>query len=932
MLTHLSSGNLVRLAQGGGWEAHAAAALLGLGYAAFAPLADVPGSVPTFYLAVGHWMQGDESRAIALLERLPELECASRLLSLICRSRIEILSFLPESRRQPHMLADADKFDSKFKLRNISFGAEDVPNRPNADIHQFYDRAAVPDFLICEMVEWHVLPRNLQEFPAPLIGHTSDFDLYPQTLLPYLRLFDVMLSLGDTEWHGTQKLLPPERCIVFPDMVSVENTSQLNDAARLIDFVQTNTVFSPIHRDKESVLKRVLDTPGLKYFLHNGALNAVAYQRLLQQSKLTLSFIRNAESIPSRAMEALAAGACCLLPKESVLHLYVPPGHGLLIADPADTAGIQRGVLAITRLEEERYRLEACRGARLVREHFSAGRVGSRYLRFCTVMAALATRAPRTEVPTAQSRHVVAIGYLPAGGRADVIDAMRVSNELLIAAKENPTYRRLNERARNAVMDYNLAARMTRKPLDDRLLRQALADFSEAMADAPDALAPAFNFVRVAFHFGTPNDKVKAETVAREILAVPIGSWRLDFEDDLLPYDFMASFANTRALVGLLLAWAQGSPTARGDIVRVVLAGVHFYLGWRTGNAESFRHSILLDDNFVEARLAYCHALLGSEHAADAAIAAVEMEALATQYAATGEVGYLLARARRAIGVPSASPLELSAVDMTADYYNDFPALAKAERRFFADSDCQIFRRASGRPEISLIVADRHLNWSAALRTLVEQRSAKSAMEVVHVERFAAVGDVALGWADVAVQDLAAPGIVTHFGRSFTQGFLEASGDILFFAEGLNGASPEALSQVSCYLKQASEDAAAGLIVVYACRAAGTSEPAMQWIALRRRDFLTLGGFDNSFICQGFRGGIRELLWRAGNREMRLVDLVDGTIAPASWLSDLPLCDNDVTRTAIGVIADQNWQDPNRTTPLWPAPSVKAMAVALGIG
>ena len=183
----------------GDWRTHAALGLCGRTGPALHGLAALNDPQSRFHEWVIRSIDGDEAAAIRLLAPL-ENEHADNLLRLIRKPRISILSQLSwfRSTHGPHNVLLGGEKDPKFEIRNISFAPGDLPNRPNADIHDYYDSADPPDLYLAEMIEWHVIPPNLQELPCPSIRQTGDYDLHIQMILPWLRLFDEVLITDAT--------------------------------------------------------------------------------------------------------------------------------------------------------------------------------------------------------------------------------------------------------------------------------------------------------------------------------------------------------------------------------------------------------------------------------------------------------------------------------------------------------------------------------------------------------------------------------------------------------------------------------------------------------------------------------------------------------------------------------------------------------------
>lgn len=927
----LPHGNLAELARsaGNGWWVGAARGFLSIDAVVQLQLIGESNPHACFALAAAHWIGGDTKAAAALLAGLPNHRSARRLAALIAQPQIDVLSFFPQDRKQPHQLALAGAADGKFQLRNVSFAPGDLANGPDADIRNFYTDGRPPDFVVAEMVEWQLLPRNLRACPAPLIGHTSDFDLHIQSVLPWLQQFDALLTVGDSEWAKLAALIGPEHCLVYPAVFSVEPEELPPPGVRSIDFVLTQTVFSSSHRDKEAVLKRIIEVPGLDYVLHNGNMPLGSFQRLLQASKLTLSFIRHPESMPTRAMEALAAGCCCLIPPSSTLHLYVPPEHGLVPVDFDDPAALEHAILAVTRNELVRYQEAARRGAALMRSRFSATEVGTRYLRFLTVLAAVIGDAPvRRPAPELllQKHHACWLGPKPDNGKIETMAALRASNLELGTAL--PEERRFNEAGRDAVLNYELFARRQRAPSSPELAAASLEAFRLAIAVAPDALAPAFNFIRTAFHFGDEVAKVEATCLAQTVLARPKAIWRLTFADDLLAYDFYQSHAPTRRFTELLIDLATDGPDARAALIDGILATIHFYLGWYHETLASFRQCHALQPDFVEGRLQLARRLVETGEP-EAALEAIEhLRWLGARYVMTAELPDLLARAQRLADLPedAAQPSRgLRVIDNLGDYYADFSIVASASRHRFAQTERLVWRRSEGARAVSLVLVDRHQRWRMALEGLARTlRYRNSDIEIVHADLFACIDERALVVADVALRDLWPTGVVEHLGRAFAGAFAEASGDVLIFAERLDGVDANDLASAVAEIKARPLDR----LVALAWPEPEMPTPRPQLVILSRSLFLTLGGFDLSFACQGPRGGVRELVWRARNAG---VDLLGFDRAPVPWAAELSLSDGALKPIAemIAIAGKPEWGDRSRSAPIYSDPHIRALKTAI---
>jgi hypothetical protein len=217
----LRAGNLVAAARSDceeDWRRYAALGLIGAGGSALARLAETDDPQARIFHALCLWIDGQDANAEAMLGQAPASRAAEYLRGLLQKDRIEVLAFLPPNSNGPHGMFGSIGADPRFHVRCVWFGAgrEGIENRIGASIHDFYRSNAKPDLLICEMVEWHVLPPNLAEAPFLKVGHTSDFDIHGQEVLPWLKLFDVVLTLDHTEWSRLRRALPQQTIMNYP--------------------------------------------------------------------------------------------------------------------------------------------------------------------------------------------------------------------------------------------------------------------------------------------------------------------------------------------------------------------------------------------------------------------------------------------------------------------------------------------------------------------------------------------------------------------------------------------------------------------------------------------------------------------------------------------------------------------------------------------
>jgi len=903
-----------------GWRRVAARGLLGLDDSAVDALGEVAGEDAAFYRACLAWMNRDDRTATRLLQALPALKEARALLKLIQRPRIDVLGFLPEDGEAPYGLVDTPLVDPKFRLHNVGYGRGCVPNVPDADIRHLIGTTP-PDFIVAEMIEWPVLPRNIRDAACPILGHSNDFDFTIQAVLPILRQFDLIMTIEPLAPSGLDRLVGAGRSITYPAIWSAAVASCPSGQARPIDFIMTSTVLHDANRDKEAVLRQVLSVPGLDYFLHNGPIQKKRYAALLGSSKLTLDFVRRPAMMSTRAIEALASGCCCLVPAESLNLLYIPPDHGLIETNFGDPADIIRKVVDVTQRQPERYQLAAQRGSAHVWRHFSKERIGSRYFRFATIMASFVTagrmvRVDASPLPYVKRGEAWRGACVPNAGKPETIDRLRESALSLIESADGPAFRRANDQGRILACDYFLYAHQARHRPNRHLNEDATQHFRRACELAPNALVPHFNFIRCAFHFGTERAKTEAEDKCRAIIAANPADWEVDFADDLMPYDFFPAFCNTRRLVDLLMLEAAAPGSQRDALVDTILASVYFYLAWRLEQTELLRQSVRLDPSFVNARFELVRSLV-ADGEGEAALPIID--ALSSTYLLSAELAVLRDRAATLAALPAASPpspiFSDRLIDMAYDYFADFPAVAQGRRRRFAEAEMQIWRRPSKPVAVSLIILDQHLRWCKEIAALDGMTNPnRNSAEIIYTDIYARLDEAALEWADLVMRPMDIMPIIEHRGRVLMNAFAEARGDILCFAERLDGTIP-----AWCLSYDAEPTMLPDRSIAVDLDRRDATAPRVTAAVMHRRDFIELGGFDLSVASQGPRGGIHELIWRAKNAGFTLLVQASGALVPLDPSHELPLLSPTLSYvgTRIDLLIHDRWTDETRAKPIW---------------
>ncbi|HTU89319.1 MAG TPA: glycosyltransferase [Gemmataceae bacterium] len=570
---------------GGGheWQTYAALGLIGKTREAVEGLTRFDNEEAAFYLAVARWIGGEDEEAARLLKPILT-DQARNLLAFLRKPRIDVLTQWSWARSGCADLLAGAAGDTRFRVANISFHPDDLPNKPYGSIHDYCASSGPPDFYICTMIEWHLVPPNLQELSCPLFGQTGDYDLHIQTVHPWLRLFDAILVTDPSEWRDVSRLVRVP-VYSFPKSFGVPQlVPPLRQGQREIDVYLSGTMLHPYHLDKSQLIHQLLDIPGLRINVINGFTAPAEYYNDLARSKICITFVRHPTALPTRGLEALAMGCALIVQEDNVLTLFTGREHGVLTyqLERRDLPSVVRSILE--NWPEFTQRAEA--GARIVREEFSLERVASQYLRFLTFLASQ-PRGQRSLYNTEQlyqKRGVLHKGWLPSGDlrHCPVLRGMAIHNywRLRSALTPEPASPHVYiDIARESVLGNCHRAEAGLVPVPKWLAY--LCDlYRTARERFPRSLVVRFNGIRVMLHFGTPEIVSEALPLLDEVLSLPPDYWQIDVMEDVFPWDFFPQFFNYRGYFDRITQHlTQGHPV-EPDLCRLILASLHAYRGF----------------------------------------------------------------------------------------------------------------------------------------------------------------------------------------------------------------------------------------------------------------------------------------------------------------------------------------------------------------
>ena len=579
-------GDYATVARTGGkdeWQTYAALGLIGKMREAVEGLARFDNPDAAFYSAVAHWIGGEDETAAQLLEPIGTAH-ARNLLALLRKSQINVLAQWAWTRFGCADLISGVRSDPRFKVANISFHPDDLTNKPYGNIHDYYASSEPPDFYTCTMVEWHLVPPNVQELPCPSFEQTGDYDLHIQTVHPWLGLFDALLVTDPSEWQDVTRLVRAP-VYTFPKSFGVPcNVPPLQQDAREIDVYLSGTVLHPYHLDKAHLIHQLLEIPGLRLRIINGFSLPPDYYAELSRAKICITFVRHPTALPTRGLEALAMGCALIVQEGNVLTLFAGREQGVLTYQLGNN-DLPTAVRTILESWPD-FARRAEAGARYVREEFSLPRVASQYLRFLTFLAAQ-PRGPRTIRSNEKLYHrrsVLHKGWLPNGENRfnPILKSIAVHNsrrlQSVLASGSSSPHLHI-DLARESVLGNYHWAEAELIPLHQWLA--FLQDvYRTARERFPRSLVVRFNEIRTMLHFGTSNLVAGALALLDETLRLPPNHWQIDVMEDVFPWDFFPQFFNYRAYFDCITQHlTQGIPVEE-DLCRLILASLHAYRGF----------------------------------------------------------------------------------------------------------------------------------------------------------------------------------------------------------------------------------------------------------------------------------------------------------------------------------------------------------------
>ena len=903
------------------WRTHAALGLCGRTGPALRQLAAFGDSEARFYEGVIQWIDGDEAAAIGLLEPLDD-EYADNLLRLIRKPRISILSQLSWYRSDGgvHNVLQGGERDSKFEIRNISFAPGDLPNRPEADIHDFYDGTDPPDFYLSEMVEWHVIPPNLQELPCPIIGQTGDYDMHIQTILPWLRLFDEILVSDSTEYADLQGLVDVPVTTFCKPLSLPPNLPAPIMAEKDLDVLVTGTTLHSYYPDKAEMMRQILDSENIDPFFYNGFFQAKAYYPILARSKLAIALTRHLGAIPSRGFEALAMGIVLLAPHQSCMRLFVDDDDGI-IPYSLESNGLRRAIETVL-ADYGRHEEGALRAMQTVRAEFEPWRTSSQYLRMIAFRAARPRppRRPAAERPL-QMRSVAFKGHLQAGGERTYLalrDAALEKWKTTDLAKH--TLASFSLPARELLLEYELGVLMPQETSAEPLINTVFQLFDAALKRYPLSLALRFNVVRAAFHFGGQTEIDNAISIARSTLDADPHALSLDPMDDVMPWDFCQNFFNYRSYLQIVTEASRDKTDRTDELKALILASLHHYYGRMADQPEHFEMAAALDPEFSVYRLWHAKAL-GRSGAAAPAIASLSEVVREILYAPEAWSLIQALKTEHGVAVPEETALRKLVAKFEGCTLIDESYAAirvgpyhRAQCLQLARNTGVEYRKRSDRQTqvpISILLADTNgSRYRTLLDSLARQSLDRESYEIILCDVFDCESSLALQHADTVIVFGQSEHLYNR-NAAFNRALIEAKGSLVVYCDADVPFPDDALAAIAAKAEF--------------CRTSQTAlvspgSKNIQTVCLSRERAIDAGGLDESAYFGGVFGGPYELVQR--------LEAMNWNIRELDSLPPAPDGETAATRSFLPSLIREIWSEkfpPSRVTPLRECPEIELL-------
>jgi len=572
-----------------------------------------------FYSGVICWIAGNDTEAIRLLEQCQENEHANNLLRHITKPKIEVLSQL--DRGSWSCIFNAIKHDRKFSLTNIGFKDGDLLNHVSASIHEYYNPQHPPDFYITKMLEWHLIPSDIQDLPCPILAQSADYDIHIQIVSPWLNVFDELII--EHEWDDVAPLTQAPVVTypkAYPLLADALHTPLVN-GDRDIDIFISGTTFHPYHPDKALLLNSILELEGLNTVFIDGFLGTSVYLPLLLRTKICITYVRR-PGMPTRGLEALAMGCAVLVQENSSLLMYLKDSEGVFSYNEENLTQKIHYILA----NWDVLKPGIDRAAAFVRSEFETTKMASQYFRFLTYLAAK-PRQPRKMVSRellVHKRLILLKGWLlqPEIYRSLASKVLKDLEHAQTAGMALASH--FVDAAREMVLEYASSAHPdyaedferifgVRGVTDQTLLDRALQCYKDGIKLFPRALILRLNYIRTALLFGEQEEIRKALVMGEETVRQSLSTWEVEPLHDVFPWDYFSQLFNYREYFDQVVAGLRGGCHNYLGLIRLAIASIHYHLSFYVDEKEHAAKAYELDGTFPFYQLHYARLLSRSQ-------------------------------------------------------------------------------------------------------------------------------------------------------------------------------------------------------------------------------------------------------------------------------------------------------------------------------
>lgn len=612
------------------WRTFASLGLIGKTTEALEGLARFDHEEARFYKGVIDWIAGDERTAKKHLETV-DTEHARRLLGLMEKEKISVLSQFAWQEGHPNDFTAAAEKDGKFSIKNIGFDSRYIRNKACARIADLIPSDFAPDFYVSHMLEWHYLPMDLHELPCPVFGHTSDYDYCYHTSSSFLSAFDELIVSSGEEWEDVARL-SSRPVSTFPKSFSVPDfLEDIPAGNRPYDVFFSGSTIEPIFCEKARLIHEVAAMDDVNIRMINGFLPMRDYYKALGEAKVSLTYYRRPGGTVTRGLDALSMGCAALVQPKSVLKLFLDESKGLFTYDfeKNDIREKVRGILNRWDDVAEGVR----QGAAIIRREFDKTRVVSQYLRYLTFLAAKPDikKCVVNSRPMIQKRLVFTRG-LPCP--QDVRKSIRecASEGFDRKGTQPMDHRAVIDAAREGVMeiaDGFAGPEKGASPETQRLIAETLDMYRSGLDRFPDSLVLRFNYIRAALHFGFQGDMDHALDLAKDTVDREAHPWFITPEDDVFSWDFLRFYFDYKTCFDLMLIGLTEGKQPVSDLVRVIRASLHNYLSFYEQPLIHSGNAVTLNGEFPFYALRLAALLTASEKEKDRNEAALTLMELA---------------------------------------------------------------------------------------------------------------------------------------------------------------------------------------------------------------------------------------------------------------------------------------------------------------